>query len=196
MKQKGENKKMKNNFLKNNLTSAALALAVGLTAFPGLLSASTGGSAPPNLNEQVRHELLMLPYFTVFDNLAFDVNGSNVTLLGEVRNPVLKADAERTVKRIPGVESVANKITVLPLSPMDDHIRLATARAIYGYAPLQRYAMGVQKPIRIIVDNGHVTLTGVVANEMDRNLAYMRANQVPGVFSVTNDLRIDRPSQT
>lgn len=171
---------------------AGLALAVSLIGFPGLLSASTGGSRPANLSAAVRHQLLMLPYFTVFDDLAFEVNGSDVTLLGEVRNPVLKPDAQRVVARIPGVTAVTNRIAVLPVSPMDDHIRLATARAIYGYGPLERYRLGVQKAIRIIVANGHVTLTGVVANEMDRNLAYIRANEVPGVFSVTNDLRVDR----
>lgn len=181
---------MRPNFLKNNLIVAGLTLAVGLVGFPGLLSASTG-PATANLNEKVRHELVMLPYLTIFDNLAFEVNGNEVTLKGEVRNPTLKSDAERTVKSIPGVETVTNKITVLPVSTMDDHIRLATARAIYGYGPLHRYSLGAHPPILIIVDNGNVTLAGVVANEMDKNLAYLRASQVPGVFSVTNDLRID-----
>lgn len=186
---------MKKIFLNNRFVSAGLALALGFAGLPALLRASTGLDTS-NLTRKVRHELLMLPYYTVFDDLSFQVNGHEVTLMGDVRNPTLKADAERTIKRLPGVELVKNEITVLPLSPMDDRIRLATARAIYGFAPLQRYSMGAHPSIRIIVDNGNVTLTGVVANEMDRNIAFMRANQVSGVFSVTNDLRIDTPAKT
>lgn len=186
---------MRKIFLNSRFVSAGLALALGFASLPVLLHASTGRDTL-NLTQKVRHELLMLPYYTVFDDLSFQMNGHEVTLMGDVRNPTLKADAERAIKRLPGVALVKNEITVLPLSPMDDRIRLATVRAIYGFGPLQRYSMGAHPSIRIIVDNGNVTLTGVVANEMDRNIAFMRANQVSGVFSVTNDLRIDTPSKT
>jgi hyperosmotically inducible protein len=140
---------------------------------------------------EVRHELLMLPYFGVFDNIAFKVDGNTVTLYGQVVRPSLKSDAENVVKHIEGVERVDNQIEVLPTSPMDDRLRLELYRAIYGYPALEKYALGVQKPIRIIVKNGHVTLEGVVDNETDKNLAFMRANSVPGIFGVTNNLRVE-----
>ncbi|MEA3008074.1 MAG: hyperosmotically inducible periplasmic protein, partial [Acidobacteriaceae bacterium] len=136
------------------------------------------------------HELLMLPYFGVFDYIAFQVKGDTVTLLGEVTRPTLKSDAENVVKHIEGVQRVINNIEVLPPSPMDDQLRLALYRAIYGYPALEKYALGVQKPIRIIVKNGRVTLEGVVDSETDKNLVTVRANSVPGVFSVTNNLRV------
>ena len=143
---------------------------------------------------EVRHELLMLPYFGVFDNIAFKVEGSStVTLLGQVVRPTLKSDSENVVKHIEGVEKVDNQIEVLPVSPMDDGLRLRLYREIYGFPALEKYALGVQKPIRIIVKNGHVTLEGVVDNEADKNMAGLRANGVPGIFSVTNNLRVESP---
>jgi hyperosmotically inducible protein len=144
------------------------------------------------IEKEVRHELVMLPYYGVFDNLAFRVEGDTVTLMGQVTRPTLKSDAEAVVKRIEGVETVVNKIEVLPLSPNDDRIRRATYRAIYGTQGLDRYAMQAVPPIHIIVSRGHVTLEGVVANEGDRNLAYLKANGVSGVFSVTNNLRAEK----
>jgi len=132
----------------------------------------------------------MLPYFTVFDNIAYKVEGYNVTLMGQVTRPTLKSDAENVVKRIEGVEHVDNQIEVLPTSPMDDRLRIRLYRAIYGYPPMQKYALGVQKPIRIIVKNGHVTLEGVVDNDGDKNIANIRANSVSGIFSVTNNLQV------
>lgn len=142
------------------------------------------------LIKEVRHQILMLPYFGVFDNIAFRVDGYTITLYGDVTRPVLKSDAERVVKRIEGVEHVDNRIRVLPLSILDDQLRRRLYYSIYGYGPLQRYSLGAIKPIRIIVANGNVTLEGVVDNQMDRNLANIRANGVPGVFSVTNHLRV------
>src|SRR3984885_6812760 len=139
---------------------------------------------------EVRHELLMLPYFGVFDSIAYKVDGSTVTLLGQVVRPSLKSDAENAVKRIEGVEKVDNQIEVLPPSPMDDGLRIRLYRAIYDYAPLEKYSLGVQKPIRIIVKNGRVTLEGVVDNEADKNLVNVRANSVPGIFAVTNNLQV------
>jgi hyperosmotically inducible protein len=146
--------------------------------------------AQARIIKEVRHELLMLPYFGVFDNIAFQVNGDSVTLLGDVTRPSLKSDAENAIKHIEGVQSVNNKIEVLPPSPMDDQIRITLYRTIYGFPALEKYALGVQKPIRIIVKNGHVTLEGVVDSESDKNLAGLRANSVPGIFSVTNDLQV------
>ena len=142
------------------------------------------------IQKEVRHELLMLPWFGVFDNISYKVDGYNVTLYGQVVRPSLKSDAENVVKHIEGVEHVDNKIEVLPPSPMDDRLRIQLFHAIYGYEPLQKYALGVQKPIRIIVKNGHVTLEGVVDNEADKNAAGIRANGVPGIFSVTNNLQV------
>ena len=135
----------------------------------------------------------MLPYFGVFDYVAYKVDGYNVTLLGEVVRPVTKSDAENAVKHIEGVEKVDNQIEVLPPSPMDDRLRMRLFRAIYGYPALQRYELGVQKPIRIIVKSGHVTLEGIVDSEADKNLAGLRANGVSGVFSVTNNLQVSKP---
>jgi len=143
------------------------------------------------ITRDVRHELLMLPYFGVFDYIAYKVDGSTVTLLGQVVRPSLKSDAENAVKHIEGVEKVDNQIEVLPTSPSDDRLRHRLYNAIYRYAPLQKYALGVQKPIRIIVKNGNVTLEGVVDNEGDKTFAGMRANGVSGIFSVTNNLRVE-----
>ncbi len=145
------------------------------------------------IQKEVRHELLMLPYFGVFDNIAYKVDGYNVTLLGQVVRPTLKSDAENVVKKIEGVEKVDNQIEVLPVSPSDDRLRLRLFRAIYGFAPLQKYELGVQKPIRIIVKNGHVTLEGVVDNDGDKNIAGVRSNTVSGSFSVTNNLQVVKP---
>jgi len=145
---------------------------------------------PDRLAREVRHELVMLPYYGIFDNLAFRVNGANVTLLGQVTRPTLKSDAERVVKGIEGVESVTNDIEVLPLSPDDDRIRRAVYRALFSSPVLDRYAMGAVPPIHIIVKNGRVTLVGVVDNEMDKNVAGIQANSVSGVFAVQNDLTV------
>ena len=144
------------------------------------------------ITREVRHELLMLPYFGVFDNIAFKVDGGTVTLLGQVVRPSLKGDAERAIKNIEGVDRVDNQIEVLPTSPMDDRLRLELYRAIYGFPALEKYALGVQKPIRIIVKNGHVTLEGVVDNQADKDFANVRANGVPGIFGpVINNLRVE-----
>ncbi len=154
-----------------------------------------GASGAPGsqvaLEQRVRHALVMLPYYNIFDNLEFQVDGGQVTLSGQVTWPALKSDAASAVKRVEGVQGVTNNIEVLPLSPFDNRIRMATYRAIFSYAGLYRYAMGANPSIHIIVDNGHVTLVGVVSNQMDKNLAGIRANSVPGVFSVTNNLQVE-----
>jgi hyperosmotically inducible protein len=177
-----------------NLTLAATVTLLGGSAFlradtPG--SSSNSGAKPDvELAKKVRHELVMLPYYNIFDSLGFQVNGSTVTLVGEVTRPTLKSDAGRVVQHIEGVSQVINNIKVLPLSPFDNRIRFAEYRAIFGYGSLYRYAMGALPSIHIIVDNGHVTLEGVVANQGDKNIAGIRANGVPGVFSVTNNLLV------
>jgi hyperosmotically inducible periplasmic protein len=142
------------------------------------------------LTQEVRHRLVMLPYLTLFDNLEYRVEGTTVVLTGQVVNPSLKPDAERTVKGLEGVTKVVNQIQVLPPSPMDNQIRRAEYRAIYGFAGLWKYAMGALPPLHIVVDNGHVTLDGIVDSEADKNLIELRAKTVPNVFSVTNNLQV------
>jgi hyperosmotically inducible protein len=143
--------------------------------------------------KEVRHELLMLPYFGVFDYIAFKVQGDTVTLLGTVVRPTLKSDAENSIKHIEGVSKVVNQIEVLPPSPMDDRLRLELFRTIYGFPALEKYALGVQKPIRIIVRNGHVDLQGVVDSQGDKDLVGIRANSVSGIFAVNNNLVVSAP---
>jgi osmotically-inducible protein OsmY len=145
------------------------------------------------ITRETRHELVMLPQLTIFDSLQYKVDGSTVTLLGQVRNASLKDEAERAVKKIEGVEKVDNQIEVLPPSPGDDRIRMAVAHAIFSQnSPLFRYSLGSLPPIHIIVKSGRVTLEGVVDSEADKNLAFMKANGVPGVFSVTNNLVVQK----
>jgi len=171
------------------MVQSILVMAMTVAALPeGAQQRAVPQQAVERIQKEVRHELVMLPFLTVFDNLAYKVDGYNVTLLGQVTKPVLKSDAETAVKRIEGVEKVDNQIEVLPLSPMDDRLRQSLYRVIYGYPPLQRYAMPVIKPIRIIVKNGRVTLEGVVDSQADKNIVGLRANGVPGAFSVTNNL--------
>jgi hyperosmotically inducible periplasmic protein len=155
------------------------------------------GNADENrIAKEVRHQLVMLPYYGIFDDLAFRVDGSTVTLMGSVVRPTLKSDAENVTKRVEGVTNVVNNIKVLPLSPMDDRIRMAEYRAIYGDPALStRYGYRALPSIHIIVENGHVTLEGVVANQADKNLVGIRANGVPGVFSVTNNLIVESQVQ-
>jgi hyperosmotically inducible protein len=141
---------------------------------------------------EARHEILMLPYYDVFDNIALRVDDCNVTLTGQVTRPLVKDEAGKAIKDIEGVDQVINQIEVLPLSPNDDRLRFALYRAIYGFSALQRYAMPVIKPIRLIVKDGNVTLEGVVDRESDKNVVNIRANGVHGVFSVTNNLRVER----
>lgn len=151
-----------------------------------------GRAGQERLERQVRHELVMLPYYGVFDNLAFRVDNGAVTLLGQVTRPTLKTDAERVVKGIEGVEKVVNKIEVLPTSPNDDRLRRAVYRAIYSQPGLDMYALRAVPPIHIIVKNGNVTLEGVVANQADKDRANIQARGVSGVFSVTNNLRVEK----
>ncbi|MBV9342889.1 MAG: BON domain-containing protein [Acidobacteria bacterium] len=177
----------------------AVALLQGLGA-----QTSSSGASQDNRNQpfsqrgmdrivkEVHHELVLLPYYGVFDNIAYRVSpDGTVTLLGQVTRPTLKSDAENSVKRIEGVERVDNQIQVLPPSSMDDQIRLATYRAIYGNSALAPYSLRAVPPIHIIVNQGRVTLEGVVAKQMDKQIAEMQAKSVPNVFSVTDNLRVE-----
>lgn len=142
------------------------------------------------LIREVRHELIMLPYYGVFDNLTFGINGRTVTLNGQVVQPVTRSDAENAVKHIEGVEKVINNIEILPPSGMDERIRREVYRSIYSYGPLFKYGNMAVPPIHIIVKNARITLDGVVDSEADKNYASVRANMVPGTFGVTNNLRV------
>jgi hyperosmotically inducible periplasmic protein len=175
---------------------ALLVAALSLLIFAGLTPTSMAQraktqretKASQNLVREVRHQLLLLPYYSVFDNLAYKVEGDHVTLEGQVVRPTLKSDAENVVKSIEGVSGVTNNIEVLPLSPMDDELRRALYRAIYGDPSLSKYSWSSVASIHIILKNGNVTLEGVVDSEGDKNLAGLRANGVPNVFSVKNNL--------
>ena len=144
-----------------------------------------------DLQKEVRHELVTLPYYGVFDNLAYRVDGSKVTLFGQVREPKLKSDAEKAVKIIEGISAVDNQIEVMPLSTSDDQVRMAVYRAIYSKPALQRYQLGAVPPIHIIVKNGDVTLEGVVSTTGDKDIAGISANGVGGVHKVVNNLRTE-----
>ena len=172
----------------NKIRNRLMILLVGVL----VISTGVASAAPPEQRtmEKVRKELVTLPYYGVFDNLEYKVEGSTVTLFGQVRTPSTRRDAERRVARIEGIERVVNNIEVLPVSGFDDSIRARTYRAVFRSGSLYRYAMGANPSIHIVVKNGRVTLEGVVSNKMDSQLAYMAANGVPGVFSVTNNLRI------
>ena len=174
---------------------ATLAIVLGMSAVAARAAEEqhpAPARAVERIEKAVRKELVMLPFYGVFDNFTYKVDGYHVTLMGQVTRPTLKSDAEAAVKGIEGVEKVINNIEVLPLSPGDDRIRLATYRAIYGQGSLERYAMQAVPPIHIIVKNGHVTLVGVVATQADKTTADLKAKGVSGVFSVTNNLRTEK----
>jgi osmotically-inducible protein OsmY len=177
--------------------SVAFSLFIASLATPLTLFARAQRPIPARavarIQREVRHQILMLPYYNVFDDISYRVEGYNVTLMGAVTQPVLKKEAENVVKQIEGVQKVDNEIEVLPTSNMDDQLRLRLFRAIYDFPALQKYDLSVQKSIRIIVKNGHVDLEGVVDSQGDKNLVNIRANGVSGVFSVKNNLKVVKP---
>ncbi|MBM3804284.1 MAG: BON domain-containing protein [Acidimicrobiia bacterium] len=182
---------------KRTLTAAAALLGATLALLPvdGLAKrtqTSKAGNAADWLQEKVRHELVMLPYYSVFDHITYKIEGDRVELAGQVYRPTLRSSAARVVQQIEGVSSVTNNIEVLPASPNDDRIRLAVYRAIYGSSALSRYRLQPIPSIHIIVKNGQVALEGVAATEMDRNIANIKANGVPGVFSVAQNLVVEK----
>jgi len=180
------------------LVVTALCVMASGPAFAQGPPARTSPNYEQWLTREVNHELVLLPWLSLFDNLEYKIQGSEVTLMGQVVNPVTKDDAEKAVKGIEGVTKVNDNIEVLPLSPMDDQIRRAEYRSIYGESQLQRYAMGTLPPIHIIVKGGHVTLKGFVDNQTDKQLAEIRAKTVPNAFSVDNELQVKpgRPEQS
>lgn len=178
----------------------SLVLALGMA---GSVAAATrsNSQAPTDaaqyqvwLTQQVHHKLAMIPWYSVFDNLEYRVDGDKVILAGQVTRPVIKSDAESSVKGIEGVKEVVNQIEILPPSPMDDRLRRQEYRSIYSFGPLERYSMGVNPGIHIIVKSGQVTLEGVVDSQPDKDAANIRARGVAGVFSVTNNLRVEKSS--
>jgi hyperosmotically inducible protein len=170
-------------------TSASTnAITESIPVIPGVAEIKGPNRGDTRIAREVRHELLMLPYYSLFDDLRYRVNGSTVDLLGDVVNPSLKGDAEGVVKRIEGVEKVNNQINILPPSPADDRIRQRAARAIFSFGGLSRYGWEAAPSIHIIVKGGRITLSGVVDSDADKNAAGIRANGIPGVFSVTNNL--------
>ncbi len=165
-------------------------LGLGLVAALAV-SASAQSQAPTNdLENAVVNALVSLPHYGVFDNLFFEANGSDVTLMGQVTLEITKAEAAKRVARIKGIGAVTNKIEVLPPSPSDDALRMSLYRRIFGEADLNRYSMGADPTIHIIVKGGHVTLVGMVSTEGDRQRAEMVAKSLPGIFSFTNALRL------
>ncbi len=185
---------MKREFLR---MTKSMMLAGALLTAPWLAQADTTTTAEESARSQqalakkIRRELVTLPFLSVFDNMAFQIENGEVTLSGQVIRPTLRSSAENVVKRLEGVKKVVNNIEVLPLSPNDGRIRFSVLRSIYGFGALQRYGLGAQPSIRIIVKNGEVTLEGIVLNEGDRNIANIRANGVFGVFKVTNNLKVE-----
>jgi hyperosmotically inducible protein len=175
--------------IKGKLIALVAALAISASAALAAPASSPQGDA--RTANKVRKELVTLPYYGVFDNLAYKIEGGTVTLYGQVVDAVTRKDAENRVKRIEGVDRVINNIQVLPLSGMDNSIRVRTYRTIARTGSLYRYFMGTNPSIHIIVSRGRVALEGVVSNRMDSQLAYMAARQVPGVFEVTNNLRVE-----
>ena len=145
-----------------------------------------------NIAKEVRHELLMLPYYSLFDDLEYDVQGRTVTLSGSLtsEHAVTKSEAENVVKRIEGVDKVVDNIKLLPPSPLDEQARVRVYRSLASTGSLSRYFWEAAPSMHIVVDNQRVTLKGFVNNQMDKNLATIAANQVPGVFQVTNELRV------
>ena len=175
------------------IRNATLALALGALMIPAASAAASDFSTADAVTaEQVRKQIVKLPFYSIFDNITFQLNDGVVTLGGEVYRPSLRKSAERVALQVEGVQSVVNNIEILPTSFHDDRIRLAVARSIFTNSVLDRYSLQANPPIHVIVRNGDVTLEGVVNREMERNVAGIVANGVPGVFSVTNNLRLDQ----
>jgi len=173
---------------KKSEAGSVKAITEAIPVIPGVAEIKGPNRGETRIAREVRHELLMLPYYSLFDDLRYRVNGSTVDLLGDVVTPSLKGDAEGAVKKIEGVEKVNNQINILPPSSSDDRIRQRTARSIFSFGGLSRYGWEAAPSIHIVVKNGRITLLGVVDSEADKNAAGIRANGVPGVFAVQNNL--------
>ena len=179
----------------NAISAAMLALGLMGSAFASSFP-NDNGLLEQRLNGQVHHALAMIPQYSIFDDLSYRVEGNTVTLSGAVRNAVVSDEAQASVKHIEGVERVVNNIEILPASFNDDRIRGQVARAVFSDPRMSSYAIQPVPPIHIIVKNGHVDLVGVVRTKTDADSAFIRANGVPGVFSVNNNLRVEQPARS
>jgi hyperosmotically inducible periplasmic protein len=187
MEQKETVRKMKLGHAFSTIVTAAV-----LFAIPGFASSQGTPARNAQLEGDVRHALNTLAYYGVFDDLSFSIDDAGtVTLSGQVMQYNVRNSAVSAVKHLAGVARVEDKIEVLPLSPFDNGIRIRAYNAIFGYPALSRYAINSRPPIRILVKNGNITLTGVVNSELDRTLVYNRIRALPGAFTVTNELRLD-----
>jgi hyperosmotically inducible protein len=177
--------------------SKVLATAILVTA--GLAGAATRDQAPSTdaaLERQILHEIRMYPNYSIWDDISFRVRNGQVELFGAVNQPFKKSDVDRIVRSVPGVTSISDQLRVLPLSNFDDRLRIQVARAVYSDPVLNRYALQPVGSIHIIVENGHVTLTGVVNNDMEKNVAGIRANSAGMSFgAVTNNLQVENPAR-
>ncbi|MBI1356362.1 MAG: BON domain-containing protein [Acidobacteria bacterium] len=180
-----------------SIRNLSLGLLLSVAALP-LAAANLSATATPEARtaEQVRRQIAKLPFLSVFDNISFTLQDGVVTLDGDVYRRSLRKSAERVALQVEGVTRVENNIEFLPVSNFDDQIRVQLARALFTHPALDRYSLQANPPIRIIVRNGNVTLAGVVNREMEKNVAGVLANQIHGVFSVTNDLRVEIPSKS
>ena len=170
-----------------------LSLALGLAALPALAATHSGPAEDlARIAEQVRKRILTLPFYSLFDNVSFTLQGDKVTLNGEVYRPSMRKSVERAAFSVEGVNKVVNNVEILPTSTHDDRIRILTLRALYGHPLFDRYGIQAVPPIHIIVKNGDITLEGAVNREMEKNLAGILANGVSGAFSVTNNLRVEK----
>ncbi|HEY4675900.1 MAG TPA: BON domain-containing protein [Candidatus Angelobacter sp.] len=191
-------KKGLNTFLATVLAlgTSGLAFAASTDQVSQKITTSADARLEQRLSNEVRHELNMIPQFTVFDNLAYRVDGGTVTLFGQVRDAIVKDSAEARVKHLEGVERVDNKIEILPASFNDDRIRRQVALAVFNDPRLFNYGIQSVPPIHIVVKNGHVNLEGVVRTQADKDDAFIRANGVSGVFSVANNLQVEQSKKS
>jgi hyperosmotically inducible periplasmic protein len=178
------------------LGTTGLGFAASIDQGSQQITKSADSRLEQRLSGEVRHELNMIPQFTVFDNLAYRVDGGTVTLFGQVRNAIVKDSAEARVKHLEGVERVDNQIEILPASFNDDRIRRRVAEAVFNDARLFNYRIQAVPPIHIIVKNGHVNLVGMVRTQADKDSAFIRANGVSGVFSVENNLQVEQSKKS
>ncbi len=182
-------------YLSLGMILALGAAGMAFASSPDQIAANTNTRLDQRVANEVRHELVMIPQFTVFDNLTYNVDGGTVTLAGQVRNGFIKDEAEKSIKHLEGVERVNNQIEILPASFNDDRIRRQVARAVFRDPRLSTYAIQPVPPIHIIVKNGHVNLEGMVRTQTDKDDAFIRANGVSGVFSVQNNLQVEQQTK-
>ena len=173
-------------------------MAAALLAGAAAAATKANANLPQNdsdIANNVRHEIVMYPYYTLWDDISFRVANGSVDLAGAVTQPYKKDEIERRVEKVAGVTSVTDEIKVLPLSSMDDRLRQQVANAIYRDPMLAHYATMAVPPIHIIVENGRVTLTGVVSSDMEKQIAGMRATSSLSLGQVTNNLVVEHPAK-